>query len=61
MLSTCAGEETLKQESERHLWNHIFNAVVDSINKTDRDGVIPRYMNRDLPMTSYMAKGDSRI
>lgn len=37
MLSTLPGEDDWKDESARQLWNPIFNAAVESTDKTERE------------------------
>lgn len=43
ILEPCTGEEVLKKQSARVLWNPIFNADIEFIEKIDWDGVVARY------------------
>lgn len=57
MAGTLPGEEVLKKEQERVLWNPILNSAVKSIKKPNYDSVVAQRTLIKRLFTWYM-KGD---
>lgn len=60
MLSTFTEKNNLKKELARSLWNIIFNAAVERIDKPDRGLRIAHYMSANRLLTLQMEKGETR-
>lgn len=56
MLYTFPGNDVLKEEPARSLCKTIFNAIVESIDKLNRDGRITRHTSLNRLFTLYKEK-----
>lgn len=61
MLSTLPGKDEVKEGSNCCLWNLIFYAAVESVDKPGSDRGIAHYTSTNRLLTSYVEKGESQI
>lgn len=61
MLSTIPDKEALKVGSLWRFGNSIFNAILDSIDKPDRNRATARNTSTNLLLTCYMKTGEIRV
>lgn len=61
MLERIPGEEVLKEESARFLWNPVFNASVESTEKPDWFNRVSRYTSMNRLLTSYLEKSQNTL